>query len=44
MLATLVIETVGTQEYELRPHDFLQRFVAAYGDEAGADVRAHLVN
>ncbi|MFE2105381.1 carbohydrate kinase family protein [Kitasatospora sp. NPDC059463] len=44
MLATLVIETVGTQEYELRPHDFLQRFTAAYGEAAGAELRAHLVS
>ncbi|MDH6704308.1 adenosine kinase [Kitasatospora sp. MAA19] len=43
MLATLVIETVGTQEYELRPSAFLKRFEDAYGAEAAADVRAHLV-
>lgn len=43
MLATLVIETVGTQEYELRPTTFLKRFEDAYGAEAAADIRAHLV-
>ncbi|MGW4891101.1 carbohydrate kinase family protein [Kitasatospora sp. NPDC004240] len=43
MLATLVIETVGTQEYELRPSAFLQRFESAYGAEAAAEIRAHLV-
>ncbi|MFI6446497.1 carbohydrate kinase family protein [Kitasatospora sp. NPDC050543] len=43
MLATLVIETVGTQEYELRAPAFLQRFEAAYGPGAAAEVRAHLV-
>ncbi|MEU8514221.1 carbohydrate kinase family protein [Kitasatospora sp. NPDC048722] len=43
MLATLVIETVGTQEYELRPAAFLKRFEDAYGAAAAADVRPHLV-
>ncbi|MCS0605201.1 carbohydrate kinase family protein [Streptomyces sp. LP11] len=42
MLATLVIETVGTQEYQLRRGHFMERFVKAYGDEAGEQVRAHL--
>ncbi|MFI5528128.1 carbohydrate kinase family protein [Kitasatospora sp. NPDC051853] len=42
MLATLVIETVGTQEYELKHGAFLDRFAAAYGDEAAAEVRAKL--
>ncbi|GAA0657053.1 carbohydrate kinase family protein [Kitasatospora atroaurantiaca] len=43
MLATLVIETVGTQEYELRHGHFLERFATAYGDEASAEVRSKLV-
>lgn len=42
MLATLVIETVGTQEYELRHGQFLQRFALAYGDAAAAEVHAKL--
>ncbi|MCX4677846.1 carbohydrate kinase family protein [Streptomyces sp. NBC_01433] len=42
MLATLVIETVGTQEYTLRRTDFMDRFTKAYGDEAAAEVRLHL--
>ena len=42
MLATLVIETVGTQEYELRRGHFLERFAKAYGDAAAAEVRTHL--
>ena len=42
MLATLVIETVGTQEYELRRGHFMERFTKAYGDEAAAEVRVHL--
>ncbi|MFJ1702219.1 carbohydrate kinase family protein [Kitasatospora sp. NPDC088346] len=42
MLATLVIETVGTQEYQLRRGSFVGRFEAAYGAEAAAEVRAKL--
>lgn len=42
MLATYVIETVGTQEYELSRRDFLDRFEAAYGAEATADITAHV--
>jgi adenosine kinase len=42
MLATLVIETVGTQEYELRRGHFIERFTKAYGDTAAAEVQAHL--
>lgn len=42
MLATLVIETLGTQEYTLRRANFMDRFTKAYGDEAAAEVRAHL--
>ncbi|NKI41474.1 carbohydrate kinase family protein [Streptomyces physcomitrii] len=43
MLATLVIETLGTQEYQLRRAHFMDRFTKAYGHEAAAEVRAHLV-
>lgn len=42
MLATLVIETVGTQEYQLRRAHFMDRFTKAYGDDAAIEVRAHL--
>jgi adenosine kinase len=42
MLATLVIETVGTQEYQLRRAHFMDRFTKAYGDDAAVEVRAHL--
>lgn len=42
MLATLVIETVGTQEYALRRAHFMDRFTKAYGDEAAAEVKKHL--
>jgi adenosine kinase len=42
MLATLVIETLGTQEYELRRGHFMDRFTKAYGHEAAAEIQAHL--
>lgn len=42
MVATLVIETVGTQEYTLRRNNFMDRFTKAYGDEAANEVRTHL--
>nr|WP_202429421.1 MULTISPECIES: carbohydrate kinase family protein [unclassified Streptomyces] len=42
MLATLVIETVGTQEYQLERTHFMDRFTKRYGSEAGDEVRAHL--
>ncbi|MFE9553418.1 carbohydrate kinase family protein [Streptomyces sp. NPDC006692] len=42
MMATLVIETLGTQEYTLRRAHFMDRFTKAYGEEAAAEVRAHL--
>ncbi|MFC7216764.1 carbohydrate kinase family protein [Streptomyces polyrhachis] len=42
MVATLVIETVGTQEYELRRAHFMERFSKAYGVEAAAEVQEHL--
>jgi adenosine kinase len=41
-LATLVIETVGTQEYELGQVAFLKRLGEVYGDEAAAEVEPHL--
>ena len=42
MLATYVIETVGTQEYELGRARFLTRLAEAYGEESAAEVEAHL--
>lgn len=42
MLATLVIETVGTQEYHLRRDPFLERLAQAYGSTAADEVGAHL--
>ncbi len=43
LLATYVIETVGTQEYELARQRFLGRIAQAYGDVAAADIEPHLV-
>jgi adenosine kinase len=40
LLATYVIETVGTQEYDLAQQHFLARFADAYGAEAAAEVGA----
>jgi adenosine kinase len=42
LLATLVLETVGTQEYVLEPESFLNRFTQHYGAEAAAEVEPHL--
>jgi adenosine kinase len=41
-VATEAVEVVGTQEYELRREPFLERFAEAFGDEAAAEVAAHL--
>lgn len=42
LLATYVIETVGTQEYDIAQEKFLKRFAATYGQEAAAEVSIHL--
>jgi adenosine kinase len=42
LLAVYVIERVGTQEYTLRQGEFLDRFAAAYGADAAAEVAAHV--
>jgi len=42
LMAALVLETVGTQEYEVRADAFLKRFALSYGDTAAAEVSAHL--
>jgi adenosine kinase len=43
LLATYVIETVGTQEYALAQQRFLERVAKAYGDEAVGDIEQHVV-
>jgi adenosine kinase len=42
LLATLVLETVGTQEYSLGRLAFLDRLAKAYGDATAADVEPHV--
>ncbi len=42
LLATYVIETIGTQEYEVSESLFLKRLEHSYGPDAVADVRPHL--
>lgn len=42
LLATYVIETIGTQEYELAQKHFLERMAQSYGDLAAADVESHI--
>ena len=38
LLATYVIETVGTQEYELAQRHFLERMGRTYGEDAAAEI------
>jgi adenosine kinase len=42
LLATHVIETVGTQEYEPARRNFLLRIREAYGDQAAEEISGHL--
>jgi adenosine kinase len=42
LMAVHVLETVGPQEYELKPGPLADRAAAAYGDEAAKDLVAHL--
>src|SRR5712691_865040 len=41
MLAVYALETVGTQEYELKPGHLAERLTAAYGPQAAMDVARH---
>lgn len=42
MLATYVIETIGTQEYDLARRHFVDRFGRTYGADAADEVASHL--
>ena len=42
LLATYVLEIIGTQEYDVKPAAFADRLAEAYGDDAAAEVRPHL--
>ena len=41
MVATYVIETMGTQEYRFTRDEFIARFEQSYGAEAAAEIAAH---
>lgn len=43
LLATYVIETVGTQEFLLEKNVFVERLATAYGKAAADDVKVHLL-
>ncbi|HEY2670623.1 MAG TPA: carbohydrate kinase family protein [Rugosimonospora sp.] len=42
LLATLVLETTGTQEYTVRTDEFIKRLAESYGDEAADEIGLHL--
>jgi adenosine kinase len=42
LLATLVLETVGTQEYQVDKVEFAERLAGSYGDDCAAEVVPHL--
>jgi adenosine kinase len=44
LLAVHVLETVGPQEYELKPATLAERAAGAYGDPVAAEITAHLAN
>jgi len=41
LVAVSVLETVGPQEYELKPAEVTSRIAEAYGDQAAAEIGAH---
>jgi adenosine kinase len=42
MIATYVIETMGTQEYKFTSAEFIARFEESFGDQAAEEIAAHL--
>jgi adenosine kinase len=42
VLAAYVVETVGTQEYDFTPSEFVKRVEQSYGIEAATDLSPHL--
>ncbi len=42
LLAAFVLETVGTQEYTIKPNEFCERLAEVYGPECAAEVEPHL--
>ncbi|WP_300603892.1 carbohydrate kinase family protein [Trebonia sp.] len=43
LMAVHVLETIGPQEYDLKPGPLTERAAVAYGDEAAKEIAAHLV-
>lgn len=41
LIAVHALETIGTQEYELKPAQVAERLAAVYGEQAGQDVADH---
>jgi len=44
LLATLVLETAGGQEYDVKKADFTERLAESYGDDAAAEVLPYLAS
>jgi len=42
LLATLVLETIGTQEYTVHTEEFVKRAADSYGDDAAEEIAARL--
>jgi adenosine kinase len=42
LIATYVIETMGTQEYRFTAAQFVERFAQSYGQSAAAEIAAHI--
>jgi adenosine kinase len=42
LVAALVLETVGPQEYEVKADFFVKRFADSYGDPAAAEIQPYL--
>jgi adenosine kinase len=42
LMAVQALETVGPQEYELKPEPLAARAATAYGDQSAAEITAHL--
>ena len=42
LIATYVIETLGTQEYRFTPAEFVARFAESYGQSAADEISVHL--
>jgi adenosine kinase len=42
LVAALVLETVGPQEYTIKADEFLKRLADSYGDQAATDIQPFL--